>query len=357
MIHNEEFQQLFGEDGKPYHYIYKKTDGSTIPMEIFVKIGSTHTKSSQELEQDMNIDDKQSNDTENKSTKKDIDQQLNSHIQTIINTPTSHAIMGSQTLKGVTPVDPFIGQALPVGDGSGVPQCNHRSDDNISDNMENLISERPTKYKKDNLFSCNSFLVNLIFYIALFFTLYLLYTGLSHCRGNYDAVFSNKPYCISGSKNANTRDPYNDHLIGHAARLCHVNVFKALQTLGANPGSYDNYALRHASKNGCVEIVKLLLEDPNVDPNAESGSSLIHAAANGHYEIVKMLFENDRTTEGYAIAIVVSVMSKHITITNYLLASIIEKYNNGENFDNFYHYALHSNTNADGKIIYKCPWN
>jgi hypothetical protein len=308
MIHNEEFQQLFGEDGKPCHYIYKKTDGLTIPMEIFVKIGSTHTKCSQEIEQDMNIDDKQSNDTESNSTKKDIDQQLNSHvgsgtcvkdqlgnIQTIINTPAS-----------------------PVGP-SDVADGDYKSAADISDNMENLISERPTKYKKDNLFSCNSFLVNLIFYIALFFTLYLLYTGLSHCRGNYDAVFSNKPYCISGSKN--TRDPHNDYLIGRAAGLCHVNVFKALQILGANPNSYDNYALRHASKNGCVEIVKLLLEDSNVDPNAESGSSLIHAAANGHYEIVKMLFENNRITEGYAIAIVVSVMSGHTDVTKYLLTS------------------------------------
>ncbi len=53
-----------------------------------------------------------------------------------------------------------------------------------------------------------------------------------------------------------------------------------------DPSSNNNYAIRKASKNGCVKMVGLLLQDSRVDPPSDT----IEVASNhGHIEIVRLL--------------------------------------------------------------------
>ena len=57
-------------------------------------------------------------------------------------------------------------------------------------------------------------------------------------------------------------------------------------------GEFERTLLHNAAYGGCVEVVKLLLEDPRVDVRALSkkGCSALHYAAfEGHGEVVKLL--------------------------------------------------------------------
>jgi len=56
-----------------------------------------------------------------------------------------------------------------------------------------------------------------------------------------------------------------------------------------DPGANDNYAIRMAGKIGCTEIVKLLLDDPRVDPCAQRNYAIRMATKKGHTEIVELL--------------------------------------------------------------------
>ena len=120
--------------------------------------------------------------------------------------------------------------------------------------------------------------------------------GYMRCHTYSEAAFINSGECVR--KVAGFPFFYDrgdgPFAINHAAGLCHVYVFKELLEVGIDPTTDDNYALRHASKNGCFEVVRLLLKDPRVDVNAKDGSSLLHAVANGHTIIVKELLKDPR---------------------------------------------------------------
>jgi ankyrin repeat protein len=61
-----------------------------------------------------------------------------------------------------------------------------------------------------------------------------------------------------------------------------------------DPSAHDNYAIRWASRNGHVEVVKLLLNDPRVDPSADNNCAIRWASRNGHVEVVKLLLNYPR---------------------------------------------------------------
>ena len=61
-----------------------------------------------------------------------------------------------------------------------------------------------------------------------------------------------------------------------------------------DPSGDNNYSIRRASKNGHLEIVKLLLQDPRVDPSDRNNYSIKVASENGHIKIVRLLFRNKR---------------------------------------------------------------
>ena len=56
-----------------------------------------------------------------------------------------------------------------------------------------------------------------------------------------------------------------------------------------DPSARDNFAVRLASRNGHLEVVKLLLTHPKVDPSADDNYAIRWASKNGYLEVVKLL--------------------------------------------------------------------
>ena len=56
-----------------------------------------------------------------------------------------------------------------------------------------------------------------------------------------------------------------------------------------DPSAYNNHAIRWASENGYTEIVKLLLNDPRVDPSDNDNHAIQLASKMGHTEVVRIL--------------------------------------------------------------------
>ena len=67
-----------------------------------------------------------------------------------------------------------------------------------------------------------------------------------------------------------------------------------LQDPGVDPSVLDNEAIVFACRYTKIEIVKLLLQDPRVDPSAQNNEAIIYASKYGHTELVKLLLQDPR---------------------------------------------------------------
>ena len=59
----------------------------------------------------------------------------------------------------------------------------------------------------------------------------------------------------------------------------------------------NNYAIRWASNNGHLEVVRLLLNDSRVNPSANNNEAIQRASKRGHFEIVELLRSDYRFRE------------------------------------------------------------
>jgi ankyrin repeat protein len=86
-------------------------------------------------------------------------------------------------------------------------------------------------------------------------------------------------------------DNYYDKLIGLASKEGHLEIVKLLlKNSKPNPNEINNYAVGYASKNGHMEIVKLLLN--NKKAKLKNSDIMIKmASGNSHSEIVKILLK------------------------------------------------------------------
>ena len=73
-----------------------------------------------------------------------------------------------------------------------------------------------------------------------------------------------------------------------------ADEIKSLIYNGVDPSTDDNFSIRYASRNGYIEIVKLLLQDDRVDPSVGYNEAIGMASMNGHLEIVKLLLQDSR---------------------------------------------------------------
>lgn len=92
-------------------------------------------------------------------------------------------------------------------------------------------------------------------------------------------------------------DPSADHniTIRWASKMGQADlVAMLLQDERVDPSAKDDFAICHASGNGHMEVVELLLKDRRVNPAARDNSAIRHASGNGHQEIVRLLVQDDR---------------------------------------------------------------
>lgn len=67
-----------------------------------------------------------------------------------------------------------------------------------------------------------------------------------------------------------------------------------LKDPNVDPSTDYNYGICYASEDGYQEIVELLLKDPRIDPSARENKALCLACENGYIEIVKLLLNDSR---------------------------------------------------------------
>lgn len=83
-------------------------------------------------------------------------------------------------------------------------------------------------------------------------------------------------------------------ILQEAIKCRELGVAKLIYNRRVDPSTSDNKAIRSASENGDVGMVKLLLNNSRVDPSAKNNEALRKATLKGHAEIVKLLTTDPR---------------------------------------------------------------
>jgi Ankyrin repeats (3 copies) len=84
--------------------------------------------------------------------------------------------------------------------------------------------------------------------------------------------------------------------LGLACDYGRLEIFKLLLAR-FNPSDYCNYAIRTASRNGFLEIVKLLLMDNRVDPGVGYNECIKTACVHGRWQVVEILLDDKRVVK------------------------------------------------------------
>ena len=94
-----------------------------------------------------------------------------------------------------------------------------------------------------------------------------------------------------------------------------------LQDPRVDPSSSRNYAIQRASMNGHADIVELLLQDKRVDPSAVSNYAIRESSKNGHIDVVKLLLQDKRvdTSDDDNYAIEFASKNRHTDVVELLL--------------------------------------
>jgi len=96
-------------------------------------------------------------------------------------------------------------------------------------------------------------------------------------------------------------------------------IVQSLIELGIDPSQNDDDALIVAAKKGYVDIVEILLRDPDVNPNAMGGLPLIEASRNGHIETVLLITNHPKFDKKFGKAMNAAVRGHNIDVVEYLL--------------------------------------
>jgi ankyrin repeat protein len=88
---------------------------------------------------------------------------------------------------------------------------------------------------------------------------------------------------------------YYDYALSTACTFNKLEIIKLLlPNPKINPSSFENESIIYASVYGDANTVKLLLKDPRIDPSIHGNQSLLEAGVYGHTEVVKLLLEDER---------------------------------------------------------------
>ena len=112
----------------------------------------------------------------------------------------------------------------------------------------------------------------------------------------------------------------NDFAIRYASEEGHLDVVKYLVSIGADIHADNNYAVRHASEEGHLEVVKYLVELGS-DIHAQNEYAVRRASKNGHLEVIKYLVSvgaNIHADNNYAVRH--ASVNDHVDVVKYLVS-------------------------------------
>ena len=115
---------------------------------------------------------------------------------------------------------------------------------------------------------------------------------------------------------------YNNTAIQWASQKGRLEVVKLLLAdQRIDPSDEYNYAIRLASENGNLEVVKLLLADQRVDPSDDNNNAIQLASLNGYLEVVELLLADQRVDPSgqQNTAIQWASMNGHLDIVKLLI--------------------------------------
>ena len=109
--------------------------------------------------------------------------------------------------------------------------------------------------------------------------------------------------------------------ITRACQIGDVDRVRELLQNGANPTENNNAPIAYASCNGHADIVKLLLQDGQVDPSVFYNAPIRNASYYGHPKIVEMLLQDRRVdpTDDDNYTIKYACLNRHIKVIELLL--------------------------------------
>lgn len=113
----------------------------------------------------------------------------------------------------------------------------------------------------------------------------------------------------------------SNDILNWGARVGSVNLVRHELSKGVDPRFYDYEVFRIACGCGRTEVVRILLENPQVDPTTDGNYPIRHAAENGHLEVVRLLLADPRVDPSahYNFAFRYAAQNLHFEVATLLL--------------------------------------
>jgi len=228
---------------------------------------------------------------------------------------TLNADVDAKDKEGITALDWALNRSAPISEIVNLLiKCQYGSKKDIDLAKQSIINNKLINYAKTNSYGKLKNLLDL-----------------------------NPP--VSGKSDINFKDENGFTALMYAAQKGYVEIVQLLIENGAiHIPQYGEPALRLASYNGKIDIVKLLLKkEYKIDINTpnEICTPLIHASGNGQIDIVRFLILHGADINKYGIyditsttALIVASENDHVDIANLLInhyANINSTNNSGDN--------------------------
>lgn len=127
----------------------------------------------------------------------------------------------------------------------------------------------------------------------------------------------------------------NEHQLDFCFKYAVTNSYEnavklLLNNPNINPAMEKNYAIKTACKNGNIAIVEMLLIHDKINPGIDYNYPIKICVDNNQIDILKLLLADDRTdvTDAHNTAFILSIKLKHVEIMKIIMDCLEEKKKN-----------------------------
>lgn len=93
----------------------------------------------------------------------------------------------------------------------------------------------------------------------------------------------------------NSHNNFDELIFGYASQIGRIDIVKLmLNNTQIDPANNDNLPIQFAAVNGYFDLAKLLLKDKRVNPTTQNNLAIRDAFQNRFYNIVELLWKDKR---------------------------------------------------------------